>query len=408
MENLLVQLGNDFTRFLHQGDVTAVTDENGHYRLTGLPAGQQVPLLTSSQQSPHLPALEFAFGARDGKSTTLDWGLKKGVWISGTALDKDLNQPVWGNVYYFVLRDNPLVALAEGFDINYASLRRSPFITDDAGQYRIPALQGRGLIAFKVIAGPEARGYPTSKGQEHIDGQINSGYWQRFDTLPSPCIAREYHSVKEVYPAEGQKIVPLDISLIAAVRLTLRLLDPAGNEVSGALYSGAWESGGSSIMQPMKSTGFHVGDYDLTYPRRLIFCHLERNLAGSVVLRGSQKNPVEVKLIPAGSLVGRVVNEVGKPVPRLLLQAAPLTEGRSHTEIAALPEPEYRTTAEGQFEIKGLAPGVSYNIVSISPGSPPMLIVANSFVESNKTTDVGNVRQRPLPAPQPLPPQNLK
>jgi hypothetical protein len=328
----------------------------------------------------------------------LNLTLGKGIWLEGTIRDEELMQPVWGNVYYYAFRDNPSLPGTTGFNIDFSTMR-CPFLTDLDGRYRIPVLPGRGLIAFNSIAGPEGRRYPTFKGQNRIEGQIGEGYWAQYPTVPIPCQARSFQAVREVRASENEPLL-VDVSLRAAKRVTLRVLDPNGKEVtSGLWYSGAWEANLFG-MTNFKPTGFHVGDYDESFTRRLLFCHKERNLAGVLLLSGPQRSPVEVKLTVAGALVGRVVTATGKPLPGLFLKVKPLVEGESPAEIGALPEFDYRTEDTGRFEIKGLAANVKYSIAANVPSSGPMLIVADATVQSGKTSDVGAVTPVPIPGPR--------
>lgn len=400
VENLFLLPGNDRSRALEQGHVTARTDKDGRYRLTGLPIEERVPLLVSSQQAPYLPMFAFADMPGAGKAPPLDVHLKQGIWTQGCVKEGPTSLPVWGNPHYFAFRDNPHFKSGDGFNLNLSNIR-SPFITDVAGRYQIACPPGHGLITFTAIAGPSGAGqrYPTSKGQEQIEGIISTGYWARFDTVPIPCIARSYHAVREIRPTVEQKSVSVDISLVPAARLTIRLLDPEGKDVTGAWYSGAWEQNMVS-MQPMNPGGFHVADYDETFPRRLNFCHPQRELAATIVLKGKQQSPVEIKLQPAGSLVGQVMDDSGKPLSQLFLHHAPQIEGDDPTAISALPKPEYRTNEQGRFEIRGLAPGVKYNLVAVMPDGQRMQIVSDTTVESGKTTDVGSVKPAPLRMPQ--------
>ena len=50
-----------------------------------------------------------------------------------------------------------------------------------------------------------------------------------------------------------------------------------------------------------------------TGPYRLDFFHRGRKLAGSLVLKGDETGDLTVKLQPWGTVVGRVVDEDGKP-----------------------------------------------------------------------------------------------
>src|SRR5262249_50252639 len=48
-------------------------------------------------------------------------------------------------------------------------------------------------------------------------------------------------------------------------------------------------------------------------PRPLVFVHPEKNLGKLVLLRGDEKEPLEVRLEPLGTASGRLVDGKGKP-----------------------------------------------------------------------------------------------
>src|SRR5262249_20246649 len=91
---------------------------------------------------------------------------------------------------------------------------------------------------------------------------------------------------------------------------------------------------------------------------RLDFIHARRKLAGSLVLKGDESGDLTVKLQPWGTVVGRVVDEEGKP--RIDVEFG--------TMIREQPDPDFgfigdkpAVDAKGRFRIEGLVPGVKYD-----------------------------------------------
>ncbi len=114
--------------------VSAITDNQGHYRLVGLPRGREGHVLAVSPSDLNLygarkatrgyPADEALPYLRSrlpvpstdsNDSIHLDINLKRGVWVTGRLVDKATGKPAPGRVEYFVFVDNPYLNQAPGF-----------------------------------------------------------------------------------------------------------------------------------------------------------------------------------------------------------------------------------------------------------------------------------------------------
>lgn len=389
-----VVIENLEARTFPQGVCSTTTDESGRYRLAGLPVGERMSLLASAHGSPHLPSVQVIDVPRGKKAVTHDWKLKRGTWIEGRVFNAGSGHPIWCHLHYFAFRDNPHVASAAGFRGSLSYPTRPPYSTDADGRYRIPGLPGRGIVAVKVLDDPEGNHYPTNKGQENIAGSRHAGYWTEYDTLPSACRASQFHGVREVSPKEGTLRVVQDFPLVPSVTLTGRVLDADGRPLTGFKYAGARDT--DFFMHPVSGDEFVVYGYDSTFPRRLIFWHKERRLAGTVVLRGEQRSPIEVKLEPQGTLIGRVVDDDGSPISGLLLEVAPLLAPRPPTTVSALPEANYKTDDDGRFRIEGVAPRLGYNLVTRLPSGKFRQVVHDAAAERGEIKDLGNLKLLPL------------
>ena len=70
------------------------TDDDGHYKIDGFPVGPTYSLATRTEPDVPYPALsrEVQVGLGDGPAT-LDFTLKRGVWLTGRVLDRATGQP---------------------------------------------------------------------------------------------------------------------------------------------------------------------------------------------------------------------------------------------------------------------------------------------------------------------------
>src|SRR5262249_5178287 len=94
----------------------AVTDKDGRYRITGMPRGKGTQLQANRPSDlPYLMALKEA-GERPGlEPVTLDFALKRGVWIDVKVTDKVTGKPVACWLEYAPFADNPHLKEAPDF-----------------------------------------------------------------------------------------------------------------------------------------------------------------------------------------------------------------------------------------------------------------------------------------------------
>jgi RNA polymerase sigma factor (sigma-70 family) len=125
--------------------VQTTTDSQGRYRLVGMPVGQgnkirvvptnDQPYLSVHAEVLHRPGLE---------SVTVDFELKRGIWIEGKLTNKATGKPVQGHVDYLALLDNPNLKDHPGFNGTIPPWRG--IATKEDGSYRMVGLPGPGLV----------------------------------------------------------------------------------------------------------------------------------------------------------------------------------------------------------------------------------------------------------------------
>ena len=89
------------------------------------------------------------------------------------------------------------------------------------------------------------------------------------------------------------------------------MLDAEGKHLAGASYSGLMNDWDWNLLGSDK---FTVNCYRPDEARKLLFVHLERKLAGCLIVIGPQTGPLSVQLHPWGAVIGRVVDAEGKPM----------------------------------------------------------------------------------------------
>ena len=128
--------------------------------------------------------------------------------------------------------------------------------------------------------------------------------------------------------------------------------------------------------------GLPTGQY------RLDFFHRGRKLAGSLVLKGDKTGDLTVKLQPWGTIVGRVVDDEGKP----------RTDVEFFSTIRERPDPERgdlenkpTVDAQGRFRIEGLVPGVKYDAFGHPSGKASGPLLKGVQVGPGEVKDLGDL-----------------
>src|SRR5262249_14404401 len=88
--------------------IRTVADQDGRYLLTGLPKGDgNVITAAPPEGQPYLMALRHAPDSPGLGPVTVDFALKRGVWIVGRVTDLATGKPVHAQVTYVAFADNP-------------------------------------------------------------------------------------------------------------------------------------------------------------------------------------------------------------------------------------------------------------------------------------------------------------
>ncbi len=369
--------------------VVTRTDEQGRYRLLGLPKGKGNEIAVEAPaDKPYLGVTLTVPDPVGGEPVTMDVDLHRGVWVEGLVSDESTRRPVAGaQVDYFPAPGNPYAEDAVGKLGGHLLYPRVKSSGD--GRFRLAAPPGKGMIA--VRAGKE---FLFLLEQGPLEDDLAAF---RFVSSPGG-----YHRLVAVEAAKDAARVRCDLALLRGEKIPGKVVDPEGKEVNGAW---AWNLGNGleGWRRPLKSGRFTLWAFNRKHPRFVAFIHRERNLAGLLTgppARGRQdpkgaatpalvlddRGEVLVKLEKAGTLTGRVVDAAGKPRARLVL-AIYLTAGTE--PINHLPE-AVRTDAEGRFKLTGLIPGVSY-VIATQDGEQ---VLGWYRLSAGQTKDLGAVQLR--------------
>lgn len=359
----------------------STSDANGRYTLVGLPVGRKRELeILSPDDMPYPRTPRYV--PKGLAPVTLDFALKRGVFVRGRLFDKATGKPVPGYVEYYALDTNANLADVPRYRSNPGNIEW----TDAEGRFRIAAYAGAGLIG--------AVGY--SKGDR------NDGY--RFGVLLGPVpehdpsyslpteppfmFSTKYHTVAAISPPAGTNEMEFDIPLDPGRSVSGTILDPEGKPLSGARVRGledrpVWTS------EPLKSAAFEVRALAPDQQRILIFHHEGRKLVGLLELKATGAGPHQVKLQRWGTATGRVVDAEGHPISDARLDGFGI---QSREQKKNLDVPGRLTSdKDGRFRIEGLIPGERYEFW-LEKGMAYVKAFESLTVGSNETKDLGDIR----------------
>ncbi len=261
--------------------------------------------------------------------------------MRGRLTNKATGKPVTGRVEYYAFQDNPHVD-------EYPNFKRESQITwswiqAPDGRFTIPALPGRGLIAART---PE-EGYLHGRGADAIKGfRANPAV---FTTYPFQCEAIDKHVVVEINPAPGTKEMTVDLQVDPGRTVRGTMVGPDDRPVFGVvqihtldIFQDHHTPGYSSTFEVK---GLPPGAY------RLDFVHPGRKLAGTLRLKGDETGKLTVKLQPWGTVIGRVLDEEGKP--RTNVELNQLTPRSARPRVRPDPGPAQPWTPRAGSESRG-------------------------------------------------------
>ena len=345
--------------------VRAITDENGRYRLEGLPIRERnyiaVLAPSTSNNGDEVPAY---LSLKKTVSTTeptenIDIKMERGSWLFGRITDPETGKGLPGRLEY---------RIPEKMNSRKGQVYESDrWVSGQDGRFRIVVPKGRGYIAFSASNFSE---YPRATKILSLDGKMGraSEVKRMRSSLPA-CLIAEYQADDETCERN------LEIS--KAPTRTGKVVGPDGQPVTDYYYlsDSDYRNWDKSI-----SDGFTLKLYDPDASRDVYFSNLENNLTAHAVVSGPTDEPLVVQLVKGGTATGRVVDEDGDPVANFELSPtwkAPAGNGDTIEKISYIsPLLPYNfrnsrgrganvTDAEGRFTLTCLLPDTEYQVVGL-------------------------------------------
>ncbi len=388
------------------------SDRDGNYRITGLPVGSDNRLICICRQG-EIPYPNMGIKADTSKSQDVlkrNIRMKRGVWAEGRVFDADTKKPMVGSISYYFFRNPELLGELPG--LRYTHIQWDSWTNRD-GYFRVPVLPTRGILAYEhhPISHEEAMQptidrYPRGQGAESIKGKEEG--MNAFSTYPTYLMAENYQRLIEINPDGSQDSVNADIATVASRRVFARPAWPADVSANNYHVYGITQWGWKTVTTPeFEIKGIKPGE-----DRKVFVYHRESDLVGTVTISASDNaaspaNATTIEVQPAGTIIGRLLDADGEPMPDATLSWDYNSASDPDTGVWA-PDPGKRTNPsvneienDGSFRLTGIVPGMNYtgsasaNRKMFTTRMTPTHI-GNPFtdvrVKAGETKDLGDLR----------------
>jgi protocatechuate 3,4-dioxygenase beta subunit len=362
--------------FDSQAIVRTMTDAKGRYRLVGMPKGEgNKILLMPPDDVPYVPVHAEVRDTTGLDPVTVDFDLKRGVWIKGKITDKVTGKPLQAHVEYLSLYANPhLLRDYPGF----VGTNNRIVTAKEDGSYRIAGLPGPGLIGVYYY-----KDHYLRVSQRDDEDAIKE---TRLETAPFHLFFPDnYFALARIDPAKGADAVKCDVTLDPGRTYTVKVVESGGKPLTGARPFGQVDTLGKPV--ELKTAEFTVRGVSRRRPGQVLLQHLEKGLVGVAKPPKDDGGTVTVKLEPGATVTGRLLDAEGKPRAGVELGLRIGRGGKDawHPSMAE----RVRTDGEGRFRITALLPGQEFRLSDRRRSEGEL-----SFggLRSGETKDVGNVR----------------
>jgi protocatechuate 3,4-dioxygenase beta subunit len=389
--------------------VSAVTDAGGQFRLTGLPKQPTFELLVTPKPNHAVILRKASIPDTAGLlPMTAEIRLSRGVVVQGRIADRQTGQGVDGQVRFLPLPENPYVNKA-GYELMaFGWMSRD---SDPDGNYCLTVSPGPGVLVVEAYrSAATGRRGPNPYLQAHFDEEdrkhvtvIGSGEDDREIVVAGRegrVPLRQFNAAKWIDLAETAGPITRNFDFDRGRTVTVQIQDPDGRPLTGAVVGSAIPPQLGESLATAECT-LHMLDPKM--PRLYVFYHPGRKLGARLSVGGAEPGPLAVKLMPTGTVTGRVLDASGRPVAELHAQVRYQTQAVRQL-IRYLAENELghasvATDADGRFRFDRMFPDEEFTL-SIWRWGKPMengARIERKRVASGAVLDLGDLRIRADP-----------
>jgi hypothetical protein len=366
---------NPVHSFDSQAIVWATTDAEGRYRLIGMPKGEGNKIMVAPpDDQPYVPVHAEVRDTAGLDPVTVDFPLKRGVWIEGKITDKVTGKPLQAHVEYLSLYSNPhLLRDYPGF----VGTNNRIITAREDGSYRIAGLPGPGLIGVYYYKDHYLRVSQRDDGDAIKE--------ETLETAPFHLhFPDNYFALARIDPDKTAETAKRDVTLDPGrtFKVTVQGLD--GKPLSGGRAFGQ-ANRHAGEREEMKTAEYTVRGVSRRQPGQVLFQHLEKGLVGLAKPPREDGGTVTVRLGPGATVTGRLVDAAGKPRPGVELDLT--LGGDEKTPWHPHFSESVQTDREGRFRIPALLPGQEFRLYNREGN-----LSFGEKLRPGETRDLGDVR----------------
>jgi protocatechuate 3,4-dioxygenase beta subunit len=370
-------------------------DNEGRYELLGYPRSETYYVWAQPTEGQLYFAEKVARPDTPGSdSITADFDLISGIPLSGRVTDAATKKPVKGaKVYYYPRKPNRYAArIVYGVGVGASSATTRP-----DGSFSLAVLPGPGVIACKCLGNHPYMWVTAAELRDFFKDREFQAF--REDVLqiapskdsPGDDISQEeYHALALINPNDKAESVKQDLTVRPGKTLTGNVLGTDGKPLVGATMDD-WSIGHRSFVS-LATASFTLTNVNPRRTRQLEFNHKEKGLGLFKLIRCEGTESLSLKLQPYGSVIGRILDKDGKPVPDVPMRL------RTHVS-----ETDFRpkTDRQGRFRVDELVVGYTYSLVPLAGQAILTLEDGKEIsfpeftVEPGKVKDLGDAKPKP-------------
>jgi RNA polymerase sigma factor (sigma-70 family) len=378
--------------------IETMTDAQGRYRLNGLPkSARHIVAFDPGAGASYVHRFDDVADTQGFMPIVHDTELYRGIVVEGQVTDASTGRPVRALVRYAPLANNPYFTNTPGYDRPRSRVTlwgSYEVITLADGHYRLTALPGPGVLVVQVMPGA-GRYTQAAIRKEDLSATYNR-QGQSFMTrgAPSAFFMSHLNAYRLIRPAAGASDLTVNFGLDQGLRQRGRLVDADGRPLSGAEVFNLSPLSAWKVVLP--GDEFTVEAVSSARPRRLLFWHHERKLAGTIVLRGNETDPITVTMKPLAAITGRALATNGEPLVGYAVGYSALPDVEWPRPEKPAKQPSILTDNQGRFHIPDLPTGLPLGVYIVQPKTSYALIHRDNIIlEAGKTRDLGDLRGQP-------------
>ena len=388
---------------------SATTDAAGRYEIRGVHKDKSYWLWVNADVSAGLLGGEARVpDTEDYAPVTADIAatrVTQTAMITGRMIDAATGKGIRGDIHLAAPADNAFARMLPHRTLRSLHVDRGGRHLPDRDHPRPRVAHGRrglraGRLRDRRIPRASTSRRPPTPGILSISRPTIPGPTPQ-PPAASPHLQGSYCKVLQIEPGTTVK---QDITVEPASTVTIKLQDSTGRPLVNTIV---WEEGrprggfGDPTMRTETDSWLAQGVAESGQPRRMVFYEPGKKLFATLTLKGDEKGPVVVRLLPCGVVRGTVVDGAGKPVSGVNVNLTYNNAGLNkegmviHVHAYIHGADQVVTDAGGTFIIDEVIPGLEFQLwrrYASKRSGYGQGLVDKAKVESGRTTDLGKLK----------------